>query len=107
MKQNGNSRDNKVYNLEDILKMKTKKIVIKDDKKELDKKIKENEKNVTSKKLYYSMEQDRELQKIKKILGNDNGRPDFFYLSPDRWKKNKNNFKAPGPAYYFYRSNII
>ena len=107
MKQNGHSRDNKVYNLEDIFKMKTKKIVIKDDKKELDKKIKENEKNVTSKKLYYSMEQDRELEKIKKILGNDNGRPDFFYLSPDRWKKNKNNFKAPGPAYYFYRSNII
>ena len=47
------------------------------------------------------------VEKIKKILGNNNGRPDFFYLSPDRWKKNKKEFKAPGPAYYFYRSNIL
>ena len=107
MKQNGNNKDNKVYNLEDIFRMKTKKMFIQDNKKELEKRIKENEKNVTSKKLYYSMEQNKELEKIKKILGNDNGRPDFFYLSPDRWKKNKKEFKAPGPAYYFYRSNIL
>ena len=107
MKQNGNNKDNKVYNLEDIFKMKTKKMIIQDNKKELERRIKENEKNVTSKKLYYSMEQNKELEKIKKILGNDNGRPDFFYLSPDRWKQNKKEFKAPGPAYYFYRSNIL
>ena len=107
MKQNGNNKDNKVYNLEDIFKMKTDKKIINDNKKELEELIKENEKNVSSKKLYYSMEQDKELENIKKILGNDNGRPDFFYLSPDRWKKNKKDFKVPGPAYYFYRSNIL
>ena len=107
MKQNGNNKDNKVYNLEDIFRMKTKKMLIQDNKKELEKRIKENEKNVTSKKLYYSLEQNKELEKIKKILGNDNGRPDFFYLSPERWKNNKRDFKVPGPAYYFYHSKIL
>lgn len=107
MKQNGNNKSNKVYNLEDIYKMKNNKKIVINKKEELEKKLKENEKNVTSKKLIYSMEQDKELEKIKKILGNDNGKPDFFYLSPDRWKSNKNDFKAPGPAYYFYRSNIL
>ena len=107
MKQNGNSRNNKVYNLEDIFRMKNEKKIIIDNKKELEKKIKENEKNVTSKKLRHSIEQDNELEKIKKILGNDNGRPDFFYLSPERWKNNKRDFKVPGPAYYFYHSKIL
>ena len=107
MKQSGNSKNNKVYNLQDIYKLKNNKKIVISKKEELEKKLKENEKNVTSKKLIYSMEQDKELEKIKKILGNDNGKPDFFYLSPDRWKKNKNDFKAPGPAYYFYRSNIL
>ena len=106
MKQNGNSKNNKVYNLEDIFKKKNEKKIIINKKEELDKKLKENEKNVTSKKLFYSMEQDKELERIKKILGNDNGRPDFFYLSPDRWKDVIRDFKTPGPAYYFYRSNI-
>ena len=106
MKQNGNSKDNKVYNLEDIFKMKNNKKIIIDKKKDLENKLKENEKNVTSKKLYYSMEQDKELERIKKILGNDNGRPDFFYLSPDRWKNKKTELMTPGPGYYFYHSNI-
>ena len=43
-----------------------------------------------------------ELNRIKKILGNDNGRPDLFYLSPERWKNKKKEFKPPGPAYYYY-----
>ena len=107
MKQNGSSKNNKVYNLQDIFKIKNEKKIVENKKEELEKKIKENEKNVGSKKLFYSIEQDKELEKIKKILGNDNGKPDFFYLSPDRWNNKKNDFKAPGPAYYFYRSNIL
>ena len=107
MKQHGSSKNNKVYNLQDIFKIKNEKKIVENKKEELEKKIKENEKNVGSKKLFYSMEQDKELEKIKKILGNDNGKPDFFYLSPDRWNNKKNDFKAPGPAYYFYRSNIL
>lgn len=106
MKQNGNSRNNKVYSLEDIYRMKNEKKENINRKEELEKKLRENEKNITSKKLFYSMEQNKELERIKKILGNDNGRPDFFYLSPDRWNKNKRDFKVPGPAYYFYRSYI-
>ena len=43
-----------------------------------------------------------ELNKIKTILGNDNGKPDYFYLSPERWKNKKSALKVPGPAYYFY-----
>ena len=106
MKQHGNIKDNKVYNLEDIFKMKNNKKIIVDKKKDLENKLKENEKNVTSKKLYFSIEQDKELERIKKILGNDNGRPDFFYLSPDRWKNKNNELITPGPGYYFYHSNI-
>ena len=107
MKQHGSSKNNKVYNLQDIFKIKNVKKKIENKREDLEKKLKENEKNVGSKKLLYSMEQDKELEKIKKILGNDNGKPDFFYLSPDRWNNKKNDFKAPGPAYYFYRSNIL
>ena len=43
----------------------------------------------------------KELEYIKSILGNDNGRPDLFYLSSPRWKENKYKFRTPGPAYYF------
>ena len=111
MKQNGNIKNNKVYNLEDIYRFKNDNINSGKNlrvnlNEVLDKKLKENEINNTSKKLYYSMEQDKELEKIKKILGNDNGKPDFFYLSPDRWNKRKKKFTAPGPAYYFYNTNI-
>ena len=40
---------------------------------------------------------------IKDVLGNDNARPDIFYLNSPRWKfyNNKYKFKIPGPAYYF------
>ena len=103
LKQNGNKRENKLYNLEDIYKLNrnNKKIVI-SEKEELDKILKENEKNTSSKNLYFKIRENMELHKIKTILGNDNGKPDFFYLSPDRWKTKKNTFKSPGPAYYFY-----
>ena len=103
MKQNGNKRENKVYNLEDIYKLKrnNKKIVISRNE-ELDKKLREIEKNNSHKNLYFHMRQNVELQKIKNILGNDNGKPDLFYLSPERWKNKRNTFRVPGPAYYFY-----
>ena len=102
MKQNGNKRDNKVYNLEDIFKMKNDKEIIINENAELEKKLRENEKNHTSKKLSFNIKQSKELNKIKNILGNDNGKPDYFYLSPERWKNKKKSFKVPGPAYYFY-----
>ena len=105
MKQNGNIKNNKIYNLEDIFKMKNNKKINKSKKEELEEQLKENEKNINSKKIFYCMEQDKELERIKRILGNDGGRPDFFYLSPDRWKNKSRDFKAPGPAYYFYYSN--
>ena len=103
LKQNGNKRENKVYHLEDIYKLNrnNKEIVI-NEKEELEKLLKENEKNTSSRILNFKMRENMELHKIKKILGNDNGKPDYFYLSPDRWKTKKNTFKAPGPAYYFY-----
>lgn len=103
MKQNGNKRENKVYNLEDIHKLKRshKKIII-NEKEELEKLLRENEKVNTSKNLYFNIRQNMELNKIKTILGNDNGKPDYFYLSPERWKNKKSALKVPGPAYYFY-----
>ena len=103
MKQNGNKRENKVYNLEDIHKLNNshKKIII-NEKEELEKLLRENEKVNTSKNLYFNIRQNRELNKIKTILGNDNGRPDYFYLTPERWKNKKTDLKVPGPAYYFY-----
>jgi hypothetical protein len=51
--------------------------------------------------LKFKIDQERELEYIKSILGNDNGRPDLFYLSSPRWKENKYQLKTPGPAYYF------
>lgn len=101
LKQNGNKKENKVYNLEDIYKLyKNNNKGVVNENTEL-KKILENEKP-SSKKLYFKIIENMELNKIKTILGNDNGKPDFFYLSPERWKKDKKAYKAPGPAYYFY-----
>ena len=102
MKQNGNKRDNKVYNLEDIFKMKNEKETIINESAELEKKLRENEKNRSSKNLKFNIKLDKELNKIKNILGNDNGKPDYFFLSPERWKNRKKTFKVPGPAYYYY-----
>ena len=103
MKQNGNKRENKVYNLEDIHNLNNSfKEIIEDKSKELEKKLRENEKTFTSNNLYFKINEKKELAEIKKILGNENGRPDLFYLSPERWKSKKNVFKTPGPAYYFY-----
>ena len=102
MKQNGNKRDNKVYNLEDIFKMKNEKETFINESAELEKKLRENEKNRSSKNLKFNIKLDKELNKIKNILGNDNGKPDYFFLSPERWKNRKKTFKVPGPAYYYY-----
>ena len=55
----------------------------------------------TSSNLKFKIGQERELEYIKSILGNDNGKPDLFYLSSPRWKENKYQLKTPGPAYYF------
>ena len=55
----------------------------------------------TASNLKFKINQERELEYIKSILGNDNGRPDLFYLSSPRWKENKYKLKTPGPAYYF------
>jgi len=51
----------------------------------------------------FKLNQERELEYIKSILGNDNGKPDIFYLNQPRWKfyENKYKFKVPGPAYYY------
>ena len=99
--QRYNKSENKVYTFEDIYKMyksENKKI---NKTEELEKKLKENKYFNYSKKLTFSIKQDRELEKIKTILGNDNGRRDIFNLSPSRWKENKYKMKVPGPAYYF------
>ena len=52
----------------------------------------------------FKINEERELEYIKSVLGNDNARPDIFYLNSPRWKyyNNKYQFKTPGPAYYFY-----
>ena len=55
----------------------------------------------TSTNLKFKIDQERELEYIKSILGNDNGRPDLFYLSSPRWKESKYKLKTPGPAYYY------
>ena len=54
--------------------------------------------------LKFKIKQERELEYIKSVLGNDNGRPDLFYLSSPRWKENKYKLRTPGPAYYFNSS---
>ena len=52
----------------------------------------------------FYINQQKELEHIKSILGNDRGKPDLFYLSSPRWKENKFKLKTPGPAYYFNHS---
>jgi len=52
----------------------------------------------------FYINQQRELEYIKSVLGNDYGKPDLFYLSSPRWKENKYKLKTPGPAYYFNHS---
>ena len=51
----------------------------------------------------FKINEERELKYIKDVLGNDNARPDIFYLNSPRWKyyNNKYQFKTPGPAYYY------
>ena len=103
MKQKANKNEHKVYTLEDIYKRyKEDGKIVMSKKQELEKELKENENFNYSQKLKFNIRQDRELNKIKKILGNDNGRRDFFNLSPSRWKEDRYKFKVPGPAYYFY-----
>ena len=101
MKQKHNKSENKVYTFEDIYKMYKKGGNITNEREELEKKLEENKNFNFSKKLKFNIKQDRELEKIKNILGNDNGKKDLFNLSPSRWKENKYKFKIPGPAYYF------
>ena len=49
----------------------------------------------------FYINQQKELDYIKSVLGNDNGKRDLFYLYSPRWKENKSKLKTPGPAYYF------
>ena len=63
-----------------------------------------NKKGHLSKDFRFYINQQKELDYIKSILGNDNGKPDLFYLSSPRWKENKFKLKTPGPAYYFNHS---
>ena len=102
LKHKFNKDENKVYTFEDIYKMYKSENKRYDKREELEKKLNENKNFNYSKKLKFSIKQDRELEKIKTILGNDNGRKDLFNLSPSRWKKNKYELKVPGPAYYFH-----
>ena len=52
----------------------------------------------------FYLNQQKELDYIKSVLGNDNGKRDLFYLSSPRWKEDKFKLKTPGPAYYFNQS---
>ena len=63
-----------------------------------------NKKEHFSRDFRFYINQQKELDYIKSILGNDNGKPDLFYLSSPRWKENKFKLKTPGPAYYFNHS---
>ena len=58
-------------------------------------------KGKNSKNFKFYINQQKELDYIKSILGNDNGKRDLFYLYSPRWKENKSKLKTPGPAYYF------
>ena len=57
--------------------------------------------NKHSTNFHFYINQQKELDYIKSVLGNDNGKRDLFYLSSPRWKDNKFKLKTPGPAYYF------
>ena len=53
----------------------------------------------------FRMEEEKELHYLKQFLGNDNARPDLFYLNSPRWKNEiELKYKAPGPAYYIPRN---
>ena len=56
----------------------------------------------------FKINEERELKYIKDFLGNENGKPDVFYLNSPRWKfyEKKYQFKVPGPAYYFSENNF-
>lgn len=66
--------------------------------KEFSNKVKDKD-ELTSK-IKFKIEEEKELDYIKQILGNDNAKPDLFYLASPRWKKNIYETKVPGPAYY-------
>jgi hypothetical protein len=53
----------------------------------------------------FRIEEEKELNYLKQFLGNDNAKPDIFYLNSPRWKnENALKYKAPGPAYYIPRN---
>ena len=76
----------------------------------------QKKKDISKNKLYtesdipyvsFKINEERELKYIKDFLGNENGKPDVFYLNSPRWKfyEKKYQFKVPGPAYYFSENN--
>ena len=67
--------------------------------------IYKNNRNTYSNNFKFYINQQKELDYIKSILGNDRGKPDLFYLSSPRWKEKKSKLITPGPAYYF-QSNL-
>ena len=119
----------KYYNKQDILKFKLKsrspkynniKIITSEELQIKNKAEKENKnkipqleillKNIDKKDNYsnnfkFYVNQQKELDYIKSVLGNDTGKPDLFYLSSPRWKEKKCKLITPGPAYYF-KSNL-
>ena len=77
----------------------------------------QKKKDISKNKLYtesdipyvsFKINEERELKYIKDFLGNENGKPDVFYLNSPRWKfyEKKYQFKVPGPAYYFSENNF-
>ena len=77
----------------------------------------QKKKDISNNKLYiesdipyvsFKINEERELKYIKDYLGNENGKPDIFYLNSPRWKfyEKKYQFKVPGPAYYFSENNF-
>ena len=47
------------------------------------------------------IKEEKELEKIKKIIGNDGGKQGSLFLAQSRWREGKYQTKVPGPAYYF------
>ena len=53
----------------------------------------------------FRIEEEKELNYLKQFLGNDDAKPDIFYLNSPRWKNETAlKYKAPGPAYYIPRN---
>ena len=94
--------DIKIATFED-LQIKNKQEKQKSKRKNLLEELLKNKPNIEkmSTNLKFKIDQERELEYIKSILGNDNGRPDLFYLASPRWKESKYKLKTPGPAYYY------